>query len=1177
MDSQIRAIRHFLIHHFNDTELTNLCFDHFPNVSIEFTNGMTLSQKAQLLLEHCHQHENLPQLISILGLERTEQMQGILSIVIDDTHIDWGNAFKVSTFLGRMQELKVLEKWLVSDTPRFISVLGMGGIGKTTLMRKAVEMTATQFEYVVWRSLQNAPRFDEFLDFILHFLYYPHGVKVSQQLDDKFAHLASFFRRHRCLLVLDNVEAILDGQQVGHYREEYKDYGNLINYLAQVQHQSTIMLSSREVPRDLVFLESDESLVCSLPVLGLSPSASISLLESKGLIGSEDIWTTLIEFYSGNPLALNIVAEMIREIYGGDIANFIDDGDPIFGGIYDVISEQFNRLSYLEQSIMYWLAIEREPASLETLWENLVPIISDGKVHINRKRDVSIALRSLRRRSLIETSNRNFFLENVTAEFVVNYFVNVISYEIKNNELSLFLSHALVKAQVKEYVRDSQIQFLLKAVLSELLSEMGSPALVAERLLENFSFIREYLVKQRLPNYAASNTIHLLQHLNYSLNNLDFSNSVVWQADLRTCQLHNVNLSGADLRYSVFAEQFSSILTVALSPDEQLYAAGTENGEIRLWSVTNNKSYYVFEGHNGWIRTVAFSPNGRLLISGGDDQCIKFWSTRTRQCIATIPESNRRILSLVVSPNGQMCASGNSDGTVLIWNLETRELLYELKEHRKFVWSIAFSHDSRYFVSGGDDAYTHVWEVATGKLLVSFYLKEHKVRSVSFSKHDNIIATGSEDRTIVLWSMASGKILRVLKGHESRINSIAYSLNGDIIASGSEDGTVRIWDVHTGNCNRVLKPEGDAGRIISVAFHADNRRLITGSQDRFIRIWDVTSGQCLRAFHGYHNWVRSVSFSSTGQIVASGNQDQTIILWNSETGQIIRRLEGHSHWVWVVAFSPNRDVIASGSQDQTIKLWDVKTGLCLRTLSGHSGRVMSVAFSSDSNLLFSGSNDHSIRVWRVSDGIVFHTLEGHKDRIRSVAISPDNKVVASGSEDQTIMLWDIETGSLINTIEAHVNCVTCVAFNPNNKLLASCSYDHTIKFWDYISGEYLHTLQGHTDLVMAISFSPDGKRLASCSLDQTVRLWEVASGNCIWTARQHTSWVRSVAFSPNGKVIVSASDDETIKFWDPNNGECTKTLRVNRPYEEMDITGIKGITEIQRVSLLDLGAIDRDK
>jgi len=89
-------------------------------------------------------------------------------------------------------------------------------------------------------------------------------------------------------------------------------------------------------------------------------------------------------------------------------------------------------------------------------------------------------------------------------------------------------------------------------------------------------------------------------------------------------------------------------------------------------------------------------------------------------------------------------------------------------------------------------------------------------------------------------------------------------------------------------------------------------------------------------------------------------------------------------------------------------------------------------------------------------------------------------------------------------------------------------------------------------------------------------LWDVSSGQCR-AVLGHSHWVWSVAFSPEGKAVVSGSYDGTVKLWDRETGACLRTLRSDRPYERMNITGVKGLTEGQKATLRLLGAIEEEE
>jgi hypothetical protein len=239
-------------------------------------------------------------------------------------HIDWGEAPDVSVFYGRQAELAQLEQWLSQERCRLVGILGMGGIGKTALVARLAEQVQAQFDYLIWTSLRNAPSLDEVLAGWIQFLSDQTVYDLPDELDQRIAMLLDYLHRQRCLLVLDNLEAILQaGEGAGHYRVGYEAYGQLLRRIGASRHQSCLVLTSREKPGEFAPLEGKTTPVRTLHLANLDSEASQALLQDKELVGPAESWSALSERYSGNPLALKLVAETVRELFFGDIAQFL--------------------------------------------------------------------------------------------------------------------------------------------------------------------------------------------------------------------------------------------------------------------------------------------------------------------------------------------------------------------------------------------------------------------------------------------------------------------------------------------------------------------------------------------------------------------------------------------------------------------------------------------------------------------------------------------------------------------------------------------------------------------------------------------------------------------------------------------------------------------------------------
>ncbi len=1084
--------------------------------------------------------------------------------------VDLREAVDVSVFYGRAAELALLEQWLMKEQCRVVALLGMGGMGKTSLATKLVRQIEQRFEYVIWRALYNAPPLFELLGNLIQFLDNSQVLEADlpTSVDERISRLIDYLQKQRCLIILDNAETILQsGAIAGSYRQGYEEYGQLIKRVGELPHRSCLLLTSREKPKDVASLEGQTVPVRSLRLSGLEAVDGQKIFEVKGFSGSESELRTVVERYAGNALALKIVATTIQDVFGGNLSEFLKQDSCVFGDIHELLDQQFARLSYIEKDIIYWLAINREPVSLSELREDIVSPVPPQKL--------LEALESLVRRSLVEKSAATFTLQPVVMEYVTNRLIEQVCGEIETDNIDLFRCHALMKATAKDYVKETQIRLILKPVIDGLLAVFRSKRNLENQLNKILVRLREESPLEQ--SYTAGNVLNLLCHLETDLSGYDFSHVTIWQADLRNVKLHNVNFSHANLAKSVFAETLGAIHSVAFSPNGKLLATGDISNEIRVYQVTDGQQLLACRGHTGWIWSVTFSPDGQVIASSSQDQTVKLWDTSTGQCLSTLDGlygHNGGIWSVTFSPQGTILASGSEDQTVKLWDTSTGQCLKTLLGHSNRVTSIAFSPDGHVLASGSEDQTVRLWEVSTGKIFQTLLDHNGGIWSVAFSLDGQTLVSACHDKTIKLWDVSTGRCQETLQGHAGLVWSVAFSFKGRTLASGSEDQTVKLWDVSTGRCLTTLP--GHSNRVWSVAFSPNDHMLASGSDDQTVKLWDISTSRCLRTLQGYSSGVWSIAFSPDGHTLASGSHDQTVKLWDISTGQCLKTLRGHGNRVTSVAFSPNGHTLASGSFDQTVKLWDTSTGKCCTVLQGHSNRVTSVAFSPDGYMLASGSEDKTVKLWDISTGQCLQTLQDHTFVVWSIAFSPDGQTLVSACQDQTMKLWDVGTGRCLQALHGHTDFIWSVTFSPDGRILASGSSDQTVKLWDVSTGQCLSTLQGHTSAVYSVAFL-DGRTLASSSSDQTVKLWDISTGSCVKTLSGHTKLVWSVAASPDGRILSSACEDGTIKLWDILNDECLKTLLNSRLYEGMNITGVTGITEATISTLKVLGGLEYEE
>lgn len=119
----------------------------------------------------------------------------------------------------------------------------------------------------------------------------------------------------------------------------------------------------------------------------------------------------------------------------------------------------------------------------------------------------------------------------------------------------------------------------------------------------------------------------------------------IWSFELLS-PLHELRGHKGCVRCSVF------------SGDSTLLATGDDNGEIRIWSVSNGELLHlcapisVEEGaatHGGWVTDLCFSPDSKMLVSA--EGSLKWWNAVTGESAQTFYTNGTNLKKIHVSPD----------------------------------------------------------------------------------------------------------------------------------------------------------------------------------------------------------------------------------------------------------------------------------------------------------------------------------------------------------------------------------------------------------------------------------------------------------------------------------------------------------------------------------------------
>jgi hypothetical protein len=274
------------------------------------------------------------------------------------------NAPKFPYFYGRNNELSTLTDWLINQEIRLISIFGMSGIGKTSIALHLINEIPQHFDYIIYRALYFSPSLTTTLTNLLQIFSPP---EIPNDIESQINLFIDYLTQYQCLIILDDIQHLFTPQKLaGTWQTDQTSYHLFFHAIALSSHHSNIILLSQEKWVEIQQLEKANYPVKSLILSGLDSEAT-EILHHQNL-GNQELWPQLITLYQSHPLWLELTAELIGELYAGNVSEFLEyQGLIVPEGVRSRLDQQWQKLSPNEQTIMLQLAQETTPISISKI------------------------------------------------------------------------------------------------------------------------------------------------------------------------------------------------------------------------------------------------------------------------------------------------------------------------------------------------------------------------------------------------------------------------------------------------------------------------------------------------------------------------------------------------------------------------------------------------------------------------------------------------------------------------------------------------------------------------------------------------------------------------------------------------------------------------------------------
>jgi hypothetical protein len=238
---------------------------------------------------------------------------------------------------------------------------------------------------------------------------------------------------------------------------------------------------------------------------------------------------------------------------------------------------------------------------------------------------------------------------------------------------------------------------------------------------------------------------------------------------------------------------------IALSPDENYLANGTDSAAVQIYDLRNpERKPLVVKEFSGVTNDLEFLPNNSGVVVAKSDRTLSVIDHTTGRVkpLATLPNE---IKAIAIDPSGTYLAGASWSGQLILVTLATNQVEVLVQNPAEQILSVKFSPDGKTLAYG-------TFEINDKRGLVK------------------------------LFSMSSRKDVRQFAGHKAGVYDVEFSPDGKLLASAGSDRKLQMWVLdHPEDLPIVM--DNNNGFVWDIGFTTGANFLVAACHNSEIRIW----------------------------------------------------------------------------------------------------------------------------------------------------------------------------------------------------------------------------------------------------------------------------------------------------------------------------------------------------